>query len=239
MSKSKVQEFGWTAVPRGRGNVPSEAQVETRSIEIIFDTIWPQTGVVQKAQEYAQGKLPVETYNHSLRVYSYGHAIITQHFPSWIETARDPFLETWALTCLFHDIGTIQENRHSTHLSFEFQGGFIALQQLQSFGAPQAQAESVCEAIIRHQDPGETGTISQMGQLIQLATEFDNMGGQPYLIHKDVIERVVKQHPRLKWSSCFAASIQEEIDLKPWCHTTKIPGFKEAVAGNELMKPYE
>lgn len=72
MSKSEVQEFGWTAVPRGRGNVPSEAQAKTSSIEIIFDTIWPQTGVVQKAQEYAQDKLPVETYNHSLRVYSYG-----------------------------------------------------------------------------------------------------------------------------------------------------------------------
>jgi cyanamide hydratase len=57
-------------------------------------------------------------------------------------------------------------------MSFEFQGGFIALNQLQAFGAPQAQAESVTEAIIRHQDPGETGTISRMGQLVQIATEF-------------------------------------------------------------------
>jgi cyanamide hydratase len=60
----------------------------------------------------------------------------------------------------------------STHMSFDFQGGFIALAKLQELGAPKMQAESVAEAIIRHQDPGETGTISAMGQLIQVATEF-------------------------------------------------------------------
>jgi hypothetical protein len=57
-------------------------------------------------------------------------------------------------------------------MSFDFQGGFIALAKLQEFGAAKIQAESVAEAIIRHQDPGETGTISAMGQLIQVATEF-------------------------------------------------------------------
>lgn len=101
-----------------------------------------------------------------------GHTIVTQHFPSWIETDKDAFFETWALTCLFHDIGTTSGNLNATHMSFEFQGGFIALQQLQSFGAPLAQAESVCEAIIRHQDPGETGTVSRMVQLVQISTEF-------------------------------------------------------------------
>ena len=57
-------------------------------------------------------------------------------------------------------------------MSFDFQGGFIALNKLQELGAPKIQAESVAEAIIRHQDPGETGTISAMGQLIQVATEL-------------------------------------------------------------------
>jgi len=165
--------------------------------------------------------------------------MVTQHFSWWLEAGKEDFFETWALTCLLHDIGTTQQNRKSTSLSFEFQGGFIALQQLQAFGAPQAQAESVCEAIIRHQDPGETGTISRMGQLVQLATEFDNMGWQPYLVHKGIIEQVVKEHPRLQWSSCFASTIRAEIEAKPWCHTTALEGFAEAVSGNELMKPYE
>lgn len=65
------------------------------------------------------------------------------------------------------------------------------------------------------------------------------MGWQPHLVHKEVIEQVVAQHPRLGWSSCFAKTIDAEIAEKPWCHTTAIPGFKEAVAGNKLMEPYD
>lgn len=60
----------------------------------------------------------------------------------------------------------------ATHMSFEFQGGFIAMTKLMDLGAPSAQAESVAEAIIRHQDPGETGMVSRMVQLVQIATEF-------------------------------------------------------------------
>lgn len=246
--------FGWTAVPRNRSNLPSKDDARSNAINVEFDSIWPKTAVVIKAQAYAKKHLPEQTYNHSLRVYYYGkskahlldiihnsiiiagHTIVTQHFPSWI---TDAFFETWALTCLFHDIGTTPENRAGTYLSFEFQGGFIALKELQGFGAPLPQAESVCEAIIRHQDPGETGTISRMGQLVQISTEFDNMGWQPYLVHLDVIEQVVKKYPRLKWSSCFSSTINHEIDAKPWCHTTALDGFAEAVAGNKLMEPYD
>lgn len=189
MTKTNIEEFGWVDVPRNRSNVPSEQQAKTTNVEVDFGKIWPATKVVESALNYVEEKLPPETLNHSLRVYCFGkcfenvlsediplnhtgHTIATQHFPSWIETNRDAFFETWALTCLFHDIATTQANRDATHMSFEFQGGFIALQQLQSFGAPVAQAESVCEAIIRHQDPGETGTISRMGQLVQISTEF-------------------------------------------------------------------
>ena len=65
------------------------------------------------------------------------------------------------------------------------------------------------------------------------------MGWQPYLVHPDVIPQVVEQHPRLKWSGCFASTIEAEIAEKPWCHTTAIPNFSEAVAGNKLMEPYD
>lgn len=264
MPKPQAEQFGWHPVPRNRSNIPSEATATTIPIEVNFNDIWPQTDVVKKAQEHVRKALPQETYNHSLRVYCYGsfalshiidvlvtnrnvltattftgHTIVTQHLPSWIASKSNEFFETWALTCLFHDTGTTPENRDATHMSFEFQGGFMALQQLQTFGAPKPQAESVCEAIIRHQDPGESGSISQMGQLVQLATEFDNMGFQPHLIHQDVIGRVVAQHPRLKWSSCFSTTIEAEIREKPWCHTTALEGFAESVSGNKLMEPYD
>ncbi|KAH8635873.1 cyanamide hydratase [Alternaria alternata] len=108
---------------------------------------------------------PIQTETDTHR--KLGHQIVTQYLPDWKSST---FFETWALTCLFHDIGTTVQNMSSTHMSFDFQGGFIALAKLQEFGAPKIQAESVAEAIIRHQDPGETGTISAMGQLIQTST---------------------------------------------------------------------
>jgi len=98
-----------------------------------------------------------------------GIYIIQHYFPEYHSSA---FFETWALTCLFHDIGTTDGNMSNTHMSFEFQGGLLALTKLQEFGAHKIQAESVAEAIIRHQDPGETGTVSAMVQMIQIATEF-------------------------------------------------------------------
>jgi cyanamide hydratase len=214
--KGQVEEFGWPPVPRDRSNIPSEGTAKTTASDIKFDDIWPKSEVVLKAQEHVRTALPQETYNHSLRVYCYGHIIVTQHFPEWIAKDRESFFETWALTCLYHDLATTPENRGATHMSFEFHGGFMALQDLQGFGSPQAQAESVAESIIRHQDPGETGTITRMGQLVQISTEFDNMGFQPHLVHGDVIKQVVEQHPRLKWSSCFSKTIRAELAEKPW-----------------------
>jgi cyanamide hydratase len=76
------------------------------------------------------------------------------------------------LTSLLHDIGTTPENIHATLLSFEFYGGYLALDVLKEYGAPREQAESVAEAIIRHQDLGDVGSITTVGQLIQLATLF-------------------------------------------------------------------
>jgi len=179
MSKQHTEEYGWSAVPRNRSNLPGAHDARADAVDVDFESIWPRTPVVEKAQQYVKEHLPQETYNHSLRVYCYGesdthplsappsfltnvyragHTIVTQNLPDWIApAARDAFFETWALVCLFHDLATTPAHRTATHMSFEFQGGFIALRELQAFGAPQPQAESVCEAIIRHQDPGETG----------------------------------------------------------------------------------
>ena len=58
-------------------------------------------------------------------------------------------------------------------MSFEFYGGMIALDLLnKELKAPIEQAEAVAEAVIRHQDLGTSGTITELGVLIQLATIF-------------------------------------------------------------------
>lgn len=149
---------------------------------------------------------------------------------------------TLALTALLHDIGTTHDNLRATQLSFEFYGGILALELVgKQLGAPQSQAEAVAEAIIRHQDLGETGNITFLGQLIQLATIYDNMGGNPELVHPDTKVDVNKAFPRNGWSRCFSDTIREENGLKPWAHTTSLgeEEFPNGVLNNQLMAEYD
>jgi cyanamide hydratase len=223
----------------------------------------PSTPLSRRIQAYAKFHLPEPTYNHSLRVYHYGLAIKRYAFPEW---EFDD--ETYFLTCLLHDIGTTGENLRATKLSFEFFGGYLALDVLQhdrddveekaTAVAPRAQAESVAEAIIRHQDLRDVGSITAVGQLVQLATIFgilstplpsallsmfpqnsqysDNTGGHAHLIHEDTVTDVIEHYPRLKWSSCFARTVEEEVGLKPWAHTTVLGDFKGHILGNPFNR---
>lgn len=50
------------------------------------------------------------------------------------------------------------------------------MEVLKVLGGSTDQAEAIAEAIIRHQDIGVDGTITFLGQLIQLATLYDNFG---------------------------------------------------------------
>lgn len=117
-------------------------------------------------------------------------AIASQQFPDWQFSS-----ETWLLTCLFHDIGTIDKHTHGTFMSFEFYGGYLALEVLKKHGSPAAQAESVAEAIIRHQDPVEVGTIHTIGLLIQLATQF----GRYHYLRSVFLADIGRQHGLSTW----------------------------------------
>jgi cyanamide hydratase family protein with HD domain len=64
---------------------------------------------------------------------------------------------------------------HGTHMSFEYYGAFQALNFLRDNGASKDQAEAVSEAIIRHADLGETGTLTSLGMMIQLSTVFGKL----------------------------------------------------------------
>jgi cyanamide hydratase len=162
-------------------------------------------------------------------------AIATQQFPTWKFGT-----ETWLLTCLFHDIGTADKHTHGTLMSFEFYGAYLALSTLSSLNSPPAQAEGIAEAIIRHQDPVETGSITTIGLLIQLATQYDNMGYRSGYVHEDTIKDVVAKYPRRGWSGCFSGKIREEVGVKPWCHTTALEEqFPHDVEHNELMAKYD
>jgi cyanamide hydratase len=167
-----------------------------------------------------------------------GKAILAHAFPAW---STESFDETYFLTCLLHDIGTTDKNISATLMSFEFYGGLLTLQLLESLKAPREQAENVAEAVIRHQDLGDVGTITRIGGLVQLATIFDNMGLNPELVARETIESVVEAFPRKGWSGCFARTIRKENGLKPWAHTTHLgeEAFPQGVAANKLMAPWD
>lgn len=133
-------------------------------------------------------------------------------------------------------------------MSFEFQSAYLVTYLLLS--APEfeglasiSQAEAVAEAVHRHQDlapPGSPAKISFLGQIIQLATLYDNVGKWPYLISKETRDDVNDKFKRLGWGGCFADVIREEIKRKPWCTSTKIgeEEFVNGVEGNVLMSEY-
>ncbi|CAJ2510355.1 Uu.00g050580.m01.CDS01 [Anthostomella pinea] len=236
-SADDIAKHGWSAVPRDANAIlKGKPYLHKPSALKLADMPFPDDDpVVAKVQRYAKKHLLEQTYNHSMRVYYWGHSIIKAQFP---EHASKLSMSTWALACLLHDIGTTHSNLRATLLSFEFYGGILALNVTKDSGAPQVQAEAVAEAIIRHQDLGTVGTITFLGQVIQLATVYDNMGFHPELVDEQTRLEVNKGYPRKGWSGCFSKTIMEENGLKPWAHTTHLgeEDFPEGVRGNELMK---
>ncbi|KAL8830685.1 MAG: hypothetical protein Q9191_001290 [Dirinaria sp. TL-2023a] len=211
-----VQDYGWSSESRDLHLVlSSRVKIKEPRPLLVQDIDLPETtlikGITDRPDAYP------------------GKAIQMQHFPNWTFTD-----ETYLLACLLHDIGTTDTNLQATLMSFEFYGGFLALNLLQNeHQAPKAQAESVAEAIIRHQDLGESGKITTLG--------LYNMGMHPELVHQATIEDVVKHYPRKGWSSCFAATIRKENSMKPWAHTTALgeEDFPNGVQNNQLMAPYD
>ena len=82
----------------------------------------------------------------------YGSALVKTHFPEWKYSESPTAIETYALSCLMHDIGTAEKFLATTHMSFEFKGAIVARDLILQLGGPEAEADSVCDAIIRHQD---------------------------------------------------------------------------------------
>ncbi|KAK4540564.1 hypothetical protein LTR36_009094 [Oleoguttula mirabilis] len=234
MSKT-IQEHGWTAVPRSLEKLVASRKDKKPSAPVsVEDIAIPDSPLVQDIVKYAKENLSSETFNHSMRVYYYGQAITTQHFPEWRYSP-----ETYLLTALLHDIGTTTKNQSSTRLSFEFQGGYISLDLLKSLKAELEQAEAVCETIIRHQDLGDTGNVTTLTAVTHFATVLDNAGLNAELVHEDTIKSVVAKYPRNGWTGCFAAVVRKECKLKPWANTSRIEGFAEMVEANKLMQPYD
>jgi len=241
--------YGFTALPADQNlqkpRTTSPAPVDIASLAP------PRTPLATRVAAYAKAKLDANTYRHSLRVYSYGCAIARECFPEFELTPGSALDETWFLTAMLHDIGTAAEFLTSTRLSFEFWGGYHTLQLLQDPTvtgggegvAPREQAESVAEAIIRHQDIQDKGNITLVTRLIHLGTLLDNIGAGEELVHKQTIENVVREYPRPGWGGCFKSTLSKEKAFKPYTMVSRIEGFEGLIeknsSGEGLMAKYE
>jgi cyanamide hydratase len=241
-------QYGFTPLPAAA----SALKLATKSpVSIPIASIQPpESALVNRITSYARSKLSEDTIAHSMRVYHYGLAIARQCFPDWNITPGSKLEETWFLTAILHDIGTADDFLDGTKLSFEFWGGMhahrILLQpELTSHGAesdavaPVDQAESVMEAILRHQDIQDKGKVTMMTQLIQLATILDNVGGNAEMVNKGTIEEVVNKWPRSGWSGCFKAVVEREKEIKPWAMVSRIEGFEGMIMDNKTMREWE
>ncbi|KAJ6109348.1 cyanamide hydratase [Penicillium sp. IBT 16267x] len=244
MCHPEVAANGWTSTPANAGAIFVDRPFINKPDELFLSDIkFPiDDPVVSKTLKYVKEVLHPETLNHSMRVFFYGMAITKQQFPENY-AALNP--ATWALTCLLHDIGTAEENLTATRMSFDIYGGIKALHVLKDFGATTDQAEAVAEGIIRHEDMGVDGTITYIGQLIQLATTYDNTGIHPHvkdfgeMIHETTRTQINETYPRIKWSTFFSGVIRKEETIKPWCHSTHLVNFDNEIEANPLMKQWE
>ncbi|KAG6833394.1 hypothetical protein H0H87_007379 [Tephrocybe sp. NHM501043] len=171
MSDNNIIFYGFTAVPRDpdvlfEGHATASGDYPKQDYFTVTDFPFPDSSVVQAVKAFVKRELPSQVWNHSHRVYVYGVALAKTHFPTW---SYD--LETYYLACLLHDIGTAERFLATTKLSFEFKGAIIARDLILQAGGVEDQADSVCDAIIRHQDIFiKGGNITMIGQILQLAT---------------------------------------------------------------------
>lgn len=253
-NSSPTTLYGFTPLPAAASALRPATQSPARMP--IASMPAPDSALVKRITAYARSKLSAATFAHSMRVYHYGLAIAGQCFLDWNVTPGSALAETWFLTAILHDIGTADGFLDATRLSFEFWGGMhahrILLQpELTSTAEEEGetaagdstarveQAESVMEAIFRHQDIQDKGQVTTMTQLIQLATILDNVGGNAEMVHRETIEEVVQQWPRTGWSGCFKGVLEREKEIKPWAMVSRIEGFEDMIMNNETMKEWE
>lgn len=223
-----MSQYGFIRVPRDIKKAISNPKPASPQLVVEL----PQTAMGKFILQYAQDELSEPVLNHSLRVYQYSVAIIKDQFPDW-----DLDLEVLFVTCLLHDIATTEKNMNATKMSFEYFGGIISGELvLKRTNGNQDYAEAVSEAIIRHQDLGDSGYITSLGLILQISTILDNVGLNTEYIHEDTLDAINKKYSRAGWLGCFAKAIDNENKQKPWGHTSAlgVDEFRDNVLANDF-----
>lgn len=77
MSKNEIQQNGWTSVPLDPSILFGGEPFKNRPGPLLVaDIKFPNDDpIVVKVQSYAQERLPIQTFNHSMRVFYFGMVI--------------------------------------------------------------------------------------------------------------------------------------------------------------------
>ncbi|KAG0649570.1 Urea hydro-lyase [Hyphodiscus hymeniophilus] len=74
MSNPAIEEYGWTAVPVDLQTLLSQSPTASAPAKPISvsSIVLPSSELAVAVQQYAKKELPIETFNHSMRVFYYG-----------------------------------------------------------------------------------------------------------------------------------------------------------------------
>ena len=148
------------AVPRNLARLLPSTLTAPQPMTAAGELAAPTSELSERITALARDALPTPVFNHSMRVYHFALAIARQHLPA-VAAALAP--DALLAAALLHDLGTAPGAADSP-LSFEYAGGLRARELLLQCSAAPVLADSVCEAVIRHQDvfvPGVTGGIGR------------------------------------------------------------------------------
>lgn len=73
--EQEIEAYGWQAVPRSNAAILAMGQQFDQAPTYQFPELernLTQTELTQKVEAYAKEHLPMETFNHSMRVFLYG-----------------------------------------------------------------------------------------------------------------------------------------------------------------------
>ena len=74
---ANMRTHGWTAVPRSFNTLlSSKSNLGQPKTLLIRDIAWPVDAIVTNVRDFAKDKLTEQTFNHSMRVFYWGNALI-------------------------------------------------------------------------------------------------------------------------------------------------------------------
>lgn len=181
----------------------------------------PQLPVCLEALEIAYKQLSTPILNHSMRVHKYARWLIENGFSinnvtgdgisySWDLPSPKP--ELVFLACIFHDLGTAEEQ--NKELRFEVEGGNAAARLLKQHGFSDSDAREVWIAISCHTSPHIVERIGPLAAVVRAAVIAD-FSRIKYGKDHEMAEQFEKYLPRLGIEDVLARAVVGQCIHKP------------------------